>query len=419
MLQRPLHQVAFLHLFALTAVAAEPSVATNGWTNTPGVVEGTVTARPVDATAPKPPLGYVEYLPKGYSAADKSKIWPLIVFISGLGEVGDGTNTDANHHQLFTCMTRHGPLYQVETNKWDFPAVVVAVQQPGLWNNASILGTVFSYMQGRYHLDSNRLYLTGLCDGAVGVMNFSCQHPGLLAAIMPIECGDYPNSGEAAGDKDLPIWSAQGYNDIIGGRLTSIAWINQITAAALGSSDVMATYPGYDGNTDHEALSSNSKTHAPDEPDGAAFTQVATLTKGSSWVSFKTTSYGSAEFGTWGSSNAYPYARLAIGKATPSYTVALGKSDGVYLTKPYAGDTTTTTVSVVIPKGNNLTAYFDHATHKWLWVNGQPWDRNQDDKHIFTMFWYMDHEEGWRETYNNGYCWDWLLTQVKMPTGKG
>ena len=414
-----LQRLAFLHLMALAGVAAEPTVGTNGWTNQPGVVEGTVTTRAVDTTQPKPPLGYLEYLPKGYDPAKKTQVWPLVIFISGLGEVGDGTDTAANHHQLFMHMTTHGPFYQIETFQWDFPAVVVAVQQPGLWNNATVLGPVITYMENRYHLDSNRIYLTGLCDGAVGVLNYAAQHAAQIAGVMAIECGAYPSGSEAAAAKKLPTWLVHCFNDTISGRLTTVAWVDQIEAADVGSSNVMATYPGYDGNPDHEALDSDAKTHAPLHPQGAAYTQDATVTKGSPWVAFKTTTYGSAEFNTWGGSDAYPYARLSIGSAAPSYTVSLGKSDGVYLTHAYTGATETVQVSVDIPVGYNTTAYVDHATKKWFWERGQPWDKTQDDLHIFTLCWYQDHEHGWRDTYSNGTCWDWLFTQVRTPTGNG
>ena len=592
--------------------AAEPTVATNGWTNTPNVVEGTVTTRPIDTTTPKPPLGYVEYLPKGYNAADTTTVWPLIVFISGLGEVGDGTDTAANKHQLTTCMTRHGPLYQVTQHNWDFPAVVVAVQSPGYWNNASILASVFTYMQGRYHVDANRIYLTGLCEGAQGVYNFSSQHTGLLAAIMPIECASPPNAGQAAALATMPMWAVQSFNDPLVARTSTIAWVDQSTlttaseTSSSATSDAMATYPGYAGKNYHEAVATTAAGLPVNMFGPTTLVPKATLTNGSTWVSFGSTTFGSATFNSWGGTDALPYAHvtlgdpanvsaktgimfrdtatggatagaedvfvgigsghqvffqyrsatggvtsgsqyaeagavdwlklqksgntftascsadgvtwttvgthtvaftsatyvgglavcphdntttitqtftnLSIGGATiaslsdadlgapahagsatyaagtwtvtgggadiwnaadqcnvastplsgdqtiivkvtgfdnPGLVVSYGKANGLYLTHPYTGPTATQDITITLPIGTNNTAWFNASTGVWTWQPNQTWDQSKPDLHLFTMCWYQVHQQDWVDTYGNGDCWNWLLSQVKAPTGTG
>ncbi|HAT10065.1 MAG TPA: hypothetical protein DCS97_05605, partial [Planctomycetes bacterium] len=412
------HLLTLLMLLSLGLAAAEPTVARNGWSNLPGVVEGTVTIRPADTTQPKPPLGFLEYLPKGYDPADTSTTWPLLVFCAGIGEIGDGTDTVANDHQLYNKMTKHGPLYQVVAKKWDFPAIVIGPQQPGYWNNATVLKPVLEYLKANYRVDASRIYLSGLCDGAGGLINFAAQNPGYLAGILPVETSSAPAVGAAANIRYLPMWMVHCYNDPSIARTSSVAWFDQAAQADLGASNVMATYPGYAGKPYHVAADSDPATGLPLKPFGPVVAvEGCTLTNGSTWIGFGTTTFGSAMFNTWGGTDAAPYARVAVGAEQPgvlsAQVVALGKPNGLFLTKPYSGPTAVAPIRIQIPIGFNATAYYDPAAAAWNWQRDQLWDTARPGKRIFTMFWYQNHVTGWVETYANGSCWDWLFTQQR------
>ena len=311
-----LFSLCVLSLLTATVCSAEPTVTRNGWSNVPGVVEGTVTTRAVDTTLPRPPLGYVEYLPKGYDPSDRSVAWPLLVFCTGIGEIGDGTDSAANGHQLRTKMIKHGPLYQITSRQWDFPGIVIVPQQPGYWNNAGVLKSVFEYAKANYQVDPTRMYLTGLCDGAVGVLNFASQNPGYLAAIMPIEVAAAPQAGRAAAIRNLPTWAVHCFNDPDIARTSSIAWVDQAAQADLGASNVMATYPGYAGKSYHMAVDADPSTGLPLNQFGPTTTIFASsLTAGSSFIGFGAATFGSAAFNTWGGTDAAPYARVRLGVA--------------------------------------------------------------------------------------------------------
>jgi hypothetical protein len=308
--------ITMLMILAGSLVTAEPSVGVNGWSNVPGVLEGTITTRPVDMTSPRPPLGYLEYLPLGYDPGDTTTRWPLVVFISGLGELGDGTDTVANGHQLRVNMVRHGPFRQMTKANWDFPAILVAVQSPGYWNNATILNPVFAYLISRYRVDTSRLYLTGLCDGAVGVFNFASQNPGFLAGIIPIEVGSDPNPGMAAILVQQPMWAVHSFNDVDIARTSSILWVDQaalaVDAAAAG---VMSTYPVYPGNPNHMAVDSDPATGRPLNPFGPTMPiRASRVTAGSSEIVFGSARFGSAMFNSWAGTDALPYALVHPGE---------------------------------------------------------------------------------------------------------
>jgi hypothetical protein len=406
-------------LCAHDLVASEPTVSFNGWTNTPGVLEGTITPRPIDTTVPAPPLGYMEYLPKGYNQADTATKWPLVVFMGGEGEDGDGTNTAANGYQLQVKIAHHGPFHLMAAGNWDFPAVVVGIQSPGPWNNASIMLQVVLYMQARYNIDNSHLYLTGVSSAADGVLNFASNHPNFFTAINPMSCGLTPSSTAAAANMDTPMWIEHDFNDPLNARTNSISWVDAVTADEFGSSDVMSTYPGYNGLATHEALTVSSTSSAPANRAGPV-TEITgcTLTNGSTWIAFGSpANFGSVTFNTWGSTDAYPYASVNLGATQPDTTpsnniINIGKANGVYLTQPYTGTSSASSaITIQIPVGNNETAFYNTTSATWAWEAGNVWDQSQSQTHIFTMDWYLDHQMGWIQLYAVGDFWNWMFTQ--------
>ncbi len=299
----------------------EPSVGINGWTNVPGVVEGTIVTFPVDTTLPKPPLGFVAYFPKGYNQADTTTKWPMVMYFAGLGEAGDGTDTDANGHYLYNKMTVHGPLYQVLNFHWDFPAIIIAPQCPQTWGSINSIKAEVEYAKANFRVDTKRLYMTGLCDGACGLLHYAATYPNDLAAILPIEAGQNPGTGQAAAIKDIPMWAAHCFADPEStARGVSILWVDGSTGADAGvTSDVMANYPGY-GSTprNHYACDSDPLTGFPSQPNGPTNVfGAASLTSNNKYVAFgSNTSLGSSIYLMWsGGTDAQPFARFSVNGA--------------------------------------------------------------------------------------------------------
>ena len=79
-----------------------------------------LTAHPLGTTAS--PLGYYEYLPPGDGSGAKK---PLLIFLHGFGENGDGTSA-----QLPNVISNSGIAYYIANNGWaaDRPFVVLAPQ---------------------------------------------------------------------------------------------------------------------------------------------------------------------------------------------------------------------------------------------------------------------------------------------------
>src|SRR5438067_8953687 len=102
-------------------------------------------------------VNYLLFLPKGYEAKSEKR-WPLILFLHGAGE--RGTN-------IWKVAT-HGPPKNVSHDP-NFPFIIVSPQchENEYWTNDILLGLLDEVI-GKYAVDTNRVYLTGLSMGGYG-----------------------------------------------------------------------------------------------------------------------------------------------------------------------------------------------------------------------------------------------------------
>ena len=205
------------------------------------------------------------YLPKGYEN-DLDKKWPVILFLHGNGERGDGKE-DLDYTMI------HGPLMEAWVQKRDLPFIMIAPQLPmfgrdemgiGYIDNrnkdqvpqrmlndevpkrsapgrpnevmtgvpysdtfpgdlitldmgweqveADLLNTLDS-THAKFRTDLSRVYLTGLSYGGFGTWNLASKHPNLFAAIAPIVGWGHPSLMKPLAEASLPIWAFAGGRD--------------------------------------------------------------------------------------------------------------------------------------------------------------------------------------------------------------
>jgi hypothetical protein len=155
---------------------------------------GVTTLRPLGSTPA--PFGFVEYLPAGYSPSDK---WPLMIFLHGAGEVGNGT-TDLGKVRV------NGPNHQIDANGMEIPMVILSPQtDQGAWEedvgNVTRIDQLITYALQTYGVDAKRVYLTGLSLGGGGTWAYAAVHADRLAAIIPV-CG-FSGLYDAASAKEM------------------------------------------------------------------------------------------------------------------------------------------------------------------------------------------------------------------------
>lgn len=145
---------------------------------------------------------YLLSLPDGY-AADKTKKWPLIVFLHGSGERGDNLN----------LLKKHGPPKLIAAGQ-KFPAIVASLQCPvgQIWNSIGVKA-VADHLVSTLRVDVDRIYLTGLSMGGFGTWEIALENPGYFAAIVPICGGAGVRFVMAERIKHLPVWIFHGAKD--------------------------------------------------------------------------------------------------------------------------------------------------------------------------------------------------------------
>lgn len=222
--------------------------------------------RPQPCTTASEQRDYWLLLPRGYDD-DAKRRWPLILFLHGTGERGDGADDLA-------FVLRFGPLAEAWCRKRDLPFVMAAPQlplfdrsdhlrlragiakpdergerelpyepedrparaarrrlddtpsdidaeeswavdgPPGGWQQCEddllqILGDCLD--QAR--IDQRRIYLTGLSYGGYGTWHMAARHPDLWAAIAPVCGAADPAIADRLIQPELPIWMFHGGRD--------------------------------------------------------------------------------------------------------------------------------------------------------------------------------------------------------------
>ncbi|QDE71626.1 hypothetical protein BHS09_34135 [Myxococcus xanthus] len=186
--------------------------------------------------------GYVVYLPPGY---DEGSNWPVVFFLHGMGEQGDGGVNQLKR------VRAHGPQAYIDREGKDYPFILVSPQTStsGFWSAYEAqynLDPFFEHILATYKTDRKRVYLTGLSMGGAGTFNYASLFPSKLAAAIPICNGGYGSSAADAlkmVQANLPIWGSHGLldNDIF--YTATAAWFTHLGTAMGGTGGVMSTYP--------------------------------------------------------------------------------------------------------------------------------------------------------------------------------
>jgi predicted peptidase len=153
-------------------------------------------------------LNYLLFLPQGY-ATDSGRKWPLMLFLHGAGERG----TDLRQ------VTVHGPPKIVKSRP-DFPFILVSPQCTAnqIWPTPALL-KLLDEVQAKFHVDTNRVYVTGLSMGGYGTWDLGVTHPERFAAIAPV-CGGGDTikillSSNSSALKRLGVWAFHGAKDAV------------------------------------------------------------------------------------------------------------------------------------------------------------------------------------------------------------
>lgn len=160
--------------------------------------------------------GYYEALPPLYDSSQKK--YPLLVFLHGGGELGDGS--DASLPLLLkNALTRRLSQksfptgFSVEENEYSF---IIISPQFREWPKVEDVHDVMQHVLGKYRVDSSRIYLSGLSMGGGAAWEYAGSEYGkTLAAIVPICGASWADSAVARqiAKNEVPVWAFHNEDD--------------------------------------------------------------------------------------------------------------------------------------------------------------------------------------------------------------
>ncbi len=195
-------------------------------------------------------LKYRMLLPQDF---DENKQYPLVLFLHGAGERGNG-----NKKQLV-----HGSLLFLD-NIEQFPAIVVFPQCPksDYWSNVTVdrskkglekfkyfkkgqptqsmklvMGLMDDFLNKPY-VNKNQVYVGGLSMGGMGTFDILKRRPNMFAAAFPICGGGNPKSVKNYADK-VTFWIFHGGKDNVVHPYFSL---RMVTALQEEGNNVKLTY---------------------------------------------------------------------------------------------------------------------------------------------------------------------------------
>ena len=179
---------------------------------------------------------FYEYLPEGYPSPGQK--YPLLIFIHGIGETGQGTPTS------LPLVLRHGPPKLI--NNGTFPTsftvnnqthrFIVLSPQFVSWAGVGDINNLINHAIQNYAVDPNKIYLTGLSMGGGAVWDYAGFTPvfsNRIAAILPI-CGADGPDPVAAGNianANIAVWATHNNGDGTVAVSNTNSYINLINSA--------------------------------------------------------------------------------------------------------------------------------------------------------------------------------------------
>lgn len=157
-----------------------------------------------------------------------SERYPLLVFLHGVGEVGETVSS-------LSALERHGPLMMIAEGTWDREWVVVSPQAP-VGTGVDVVRDVLEWAIAHLPVDPARVFLTGLSAGGYGVLNYLIDYDadplvakaavGAAAVDGTADDREGPWGGEPSERKNLeipyaslasrvPLWMFHAANDAV------------------------------------------------------------------------------------------------------------------------------------------------------------------------------------------------------------
>jgi predicted peptidase len=175
--------------------------------------------------------GYMEALPARYDSTTKN--YPLLVFIHGVGELGDGTSQLSNVANVGTpSVIKNGklpPNFSVNGKNYSF---IVISPQFKAWPSAKYVNDMIDYAIKKYRIDTSRMYVSGLSMGGGVTWDYAVAYGKRIAAVVPICGASGPSDSKAQkiAQAGLAVWAFHNKDDGTVSYHNSEDYVNKINA---------------------------------------------------------------------------------------------------------------------------------------------------------------------------------------------
>ena len=166
-------------------------------------------------------FSYWVYLPKKVSSN-----LPIIMYMGGLGEIGDDYASDSKG------AINNGPIREVISYGYNYNAILVHVQVP---SNKYVYEHLGSYVElvgkiaNEFKADKKRISVMGFSHGCYGVMNLIPDYQTYFSAAVPIGCDP---KDRARYFVQTPTWAFAGGGDGVSSMPRFVSSINALGGSA-------------------------------------------------------------------------------------------------------------------------------------------------------------------------------------------
>ena len=200
-----------------------------------GFSQGQQVKRPFGTTTSN--FGYLEYLPANYTTNSVYK-FPLIVFLHGINEAGDGSATDLDLVDDFgipaiiagNVKDEVWPVEDPDGNVASEDFVVLSPQSSNGFPIPSQVRTFINYAINHYNVDPRRVYLTGISIGSTCVWRYLTTYQDQVAAASPIAGDGHLLLDKACNISGIPVRVFHGLRDTDIDYQNEVAIVDAINA---------------------------------------------------------------------------------------------------------------------------------------------------------------------------------------------
>jgi predicted peptidase len=185
--------------------------------------------------------------------------WPLIVWLHGYGDRGENNKGQLRWlDRLLESAQGSPPVFILATQhrsdhrNWYSPTI--PQEQDGLSMTMHILDELLI----KYPIDSDRIYLTGLCSGGDACWELVRREPKRFAAVVPQASPGSGDPGQAKTFQEIPVWAFHCRNDELSTGGGTRAMIRAIQLAG-GKAQFTMTPPNM--LNDHDSWTSSFRDY--------------------------------------------------------------------------------------------------------------------------------------------------------------